>query len=56
MITDFFMEIHILQMVYKYSNHHTDKECVGFLISFFMLNSELTLKLAIKYLEHIHNS
>jgi hypothetical protein len=52
----FLMEIHILQMICKCSNHRTDKECVGFLIGLLMLISELAFRLVIGYPKHTHDS
>jgi hypothetical protein len=43
-------------MICKCSNHHTDKECVAFLIGLLLLSSELALSLAIGYPEHTHGS
>jgi hypothetical protein len=45
-----------LQMIYKCSNHSTHKDCVDFTIGLLLLSSELPLRFALRYSEHVHGS
>jgi hypothetical protein len=45
-----------LQSLYKYSNHCTIKDCVGFRICLLLFRGKFSLRLALRYLEHVHDS